>query len=465
MFRALISVFLLFTLLANPASSGDKKGVLLEQKIATLFPANAKWALNVVDMETGTETISIGNSVGGAMKPGSLMKLFISGAVLDYSEGQGKIDMDTTILHDGSVTGDTLKGSLYLTGKGNALLSARDLKSAVEGIQKLGIKKIVGDIVADETFFDTKGFERKRTGPAYAPAGALGLDLHTVSVIVTPAETGKPPLVSIEPLNDSVRFSVSARTVASGSNTIKIAQIDDHSYSVTGSVPAGTWVLKRRFPLNDPSLYAAGSLKTLLKQAGITMDGDAKKGKTPDGAKVIVEMNSTAIDDLVRDMNVNSVNLLADNLLLLLGKERFGVPGTVEKGVRAVEDYLEGFEGSSGRGEASLFDGSGLDERNRVTAGFVTGYLYEASKRPWFGRFKASLPSAGEGTSKEMGFSDLRFRIKTGMLEDAYALAGYGVDGKGKDIAFSYIVNMPGADVLAVKKHGGEVIRLIAGLQ
>lgn len=395
------------------------------------------------------------------MKPGSLMKLFISGAVLDYAERHGKIDMNTVVSHDGTVTGDTLKGSLYLTGKGNALLSARDLKNAVAAIQKLGIKKIVGDIVADDTLFDPKGLERKKKGPAYALTGALGLDLHTVSMIVTPAETGKQPIVSIEPLNDSVRFSVSARTVASGSNTIKIAQIDDHSYSVIGSVPAGTGAVKRRFPLNDPSLYAAGSLKTLLKQAGIMVDGDAKKGKATDGAKAIAEMNSPALYDLVRDMNVNSINILADNLLLFLGAERFGAPGTVEKGIRAVEEYLEGFKGARDQGEASLFDGSGLDERNRVTAGFMTGYLYEASKRPWFGRFKASLPSVGEGTSKEMGFSDSRFRIKTGMLEDAYALAGYGVDGKGKEIAFSYIVNMPGADVLAVKKHGGEIVRMI----
>lgn len=464
MFRALTSVFLLFTLLASATLAGEKKGILLEQKIAALLPANAKWALSVVDMESGTETINIGNSVNEAMVPGSLMKLLITGAVLDHAGGHGKLDMNTSVLHDGTVSGDTLNGSLYLAGKGNALLSTKDLKNTVDAIRKSGIKKITGDIVADDTLFDAKGFERKRKGPAYAPTGALGLDLHTVSVTVMPTDAGKPPLVSIEPPNGNVRFAVSARAVSGASNSIKIVQIDDSSYSVTGNISTGSGAVKRRFPLNAPALYAAGSFKTLLREKGIEVNGEVKKGKTPGDAKVIAVMNPPAFDDLVRDMNVNSLNVVADNLLLLLGEEKFGLQGTVDKGIRAIEEFLTGFEGSRGQ-EVKVFDGSGLDGRNRVTAGVTANYLYKASKRPWFERFKNTLPRSGEGRLREVGVEEPHFRVKTGMLEDAYGLAGYGVDGKGREIAFSYIVNMPGADVLAVNKHGGEIVRMIAGMQ
>jgi hypothetical protein len=38
-----------------------------------------------------------------------------------------------------------------------------------------GIRRVTGGIVADDTFFDTRGLERFRKGAGYAPTGALRL--------------------------------------------------------------------------------------------------------------------------------------------------------------------------------------------------------------------------------------------------------------------------------------------------
>ena len=152
--------------------------------------------------------MNIGNSQGENLLPGSLIKLFVAGAVLDHAGKSGDIDMSTIITHNGFIKEGTLLGDLYIIGRGNALLTSENLEAAAGDIFRKGIGKIEGDIVADDTIFDIRGIERERRSPAYAPPSALGLALHTVSVIVESSREGEAPKVKIEPPNSDVRFSI-----------------------------------------------------------------------------------------------------------------------------------------------------------------------------------------------------------------------------------------------------------------
>lgn len=431
----------------------------LQGRLANLLPRNAPWAMVAVDLQTGRENISVGTALKEPLVPASLVKLFITGAVLDYSK-RGKLDMGTQVLHDGTIRDGTLTGNLYLVGKGNALLTTDDLKKAARRVTEQGIGRITGDIVADDTIFDTKGLERKRKGPGYAPAGALGLDLHTVAVTVTPTEAGKPPKVTIEPPNNAVRLAIEARTAETAANSIKVTQLDDTAYRVTGNIATDSGPLKWRFPLQEPALYAAGALKAELKRVEVRVDGNARKGKTSEDAQILVEMDAPSLERLIDDMNMNSLNVLADNLLLLLGAERFGAPGTREKGLKAVNEFLGTF--GLPEGEATIADGSGLSEGNRVTAGYMAHYLQKVAQKPWFPNFRDSLPRSGmDGTLKHMDYRNERFHVKSGRLENAFALAGYGVDWKGREIAFACIVNLPGASAVNLERSGAEVMRYL----
>jgi D-alanyl-D-alanine carboxypeptidase/D-alanyl-D-alanine-endopeptidase (penicillin-binding protein 4) len=429
------------------------------------LPRDARWALAAVELKTGKELVRAGNALAEPLTPGSLVKLFTAGAVLDHREGNGTLNLTTTMSHDGEIREGTLHGDLYLMGRGNAPLSVAELKAAVKKIEELGIHKINGNIIADDTFFDAKGLERSRRGPGYAPAGALGLDLHTMAVTVAPTEPGKPPQVTVEPRYDAVRLAVEARTTASTTNSIKVVQLDDDtSYRVIGNIAADSGPLKWRFSLHEPALYAGGALKASLKQSGVKVEGNAKRGKTPEGAKILTEIEGPELQQLVHDMNVNSLNLVADNLLLLLGAEKFGAPGTREKGLKAVNDFLSTLDLPVG--ETTIADGSGLREENRVTARYMAEYLGKVARKRWFGSFYDSLPRAGlDGTLREIGYKNERFRVKSGRLENVFALAGYGVDGKGREIVFAYIINVPGAAVMNLERSGAEVMRYLAEKQ
>jgi D-alanyl-D-alanine carboxypeptidase/D-alanyl-D-alanine-endopeptidase (penicillin-binding protein 4) len=426
------------------------------------LPPQALWELAVVDMATGKVIKRTGTSVERKLIPGSLIKLVVSGALLDKVALNGSPNMQTLMSHDGLLRVHTLYGNLYLTGRGNALVSTNDMQGMVRELSRRDVSKVVGDIVIDDTFLDARGLERKRKGAAsHASVGALGLDLHTVAITVFPSQAGKPPIVKVEPTNGRVRIAMAARTVGSGITNLKIKQLDDMSFSITGNITIAAAPFKRRFPLNDPAGYAGATLSAMLGENNISLTGTVRKGETPKDASLIAEVATPDLNMLIRDMNVNSLNVVADNLLLILGAQRFGSPGTKDKGVRAIYEFIESL-GLPVR-ETRIEDGSGLHANNRVTASFMAHYLQKISSTPWFDSFYASLPRAGmEGTLENIGFKDQRFRAKTGRLEDAYALAGYGVDKGGRKVAFAFILNYPGCAALGMQKVGAAVMEYLS---
>jgi serine-type D-Ala-D-Ala carboxypeptidase/endopeptidase (penicillin-binding protein 4) len=434
---------------------------VLQSRLAVLLPHNARWALDSVELQTNRMVVTAGSAINERLSPGSLVKLFVAGAVLDHSARNGKLDLITRVSHDGTILNGTLDGNLYLVGRGNAFLLADDLERATQRLRQLGVARITGDIIADESLFDTKGLERNRQGSGYAQPGALGLDLHTVAVMVTPGELGKPLLVTLEPPLTGVRLAVDARTAGTAANSIKVVQLDDKSYRVTGNVAPSSGQYKWRFPLHSPALYAAEALRASLQRAEVTIEGAARTGKTPEAAKLIVGLGGPDLRKLLHDMNVNSLNLVADNLLLLLGAEKYGLPGTKEKGLRAVNDFLATLE--LPKEEVTIANGSGLGDENRVTSRFMTEFLSKVAKKSWFRNFYDSLPRPGmDGTLRGIAYSNQNFRVKSGRLENAFALAGYGVDEKGRRIAFTFMVNMPEKVVQNLEISGAEILRLLA---
>lgn len=458
---ALLGIGIFFLGIAGtplPTQAGARLADQMTEKLSPFLPRNADWALVVVDMATGKEIIRTGTAANKPMVSGSLVKLLISGALLDYVAGHGKPDMRTTLSSDGPIDMHELLGNLYLTGRGDALVSSDAMRSMVRKLSRQGVKKITGDLIADATIFDAKGLERKRKGTAYASPGALGLDLHTVAITVFPTQAGQPPEVSFEPINSAVRVAMEARTVDSAANTIRIVKLDDLSFRIAGNIAIAAGPFKQRVALNEPALYAGGTLRSMLKESNISLAGKLRSGQTPASATQLAEVQPPDVDVLLRDMNMNSLNVVADNLLLVLGSQRFDSPGTREKGLRAVVEFL-GRLGLAAD-ETRVADGSGLHDENRITASLIANYLQVAAAQPWFRTLYASLPRAGmDGTLLGLEFVDERFRAKTGILEDAYALAGYGVDRGARKFSFSFIVNHPGIGAMNMERAGAAVMR------
>ncbi|HSP88758.1 MAG TPA: D-alanyl-D-alanine carboxypeptidase, partial [Ignavibacteriaceae bacterium] len=88
-----------------------------------------------------------------SMIPASNTKLFTTATALSMMGGDfilyTKILSDDNNLDDGIVN-----GNLYIKGFGNSLFTSEDLQSMVNEIREMGIIKISGKIIGDDSYFD-----------------------------------------------------------------------------------------------------------------------------------------------------------------------------------------------------------------------------------------------------------------------------------------------------------------------
>ncbi len=239
---------------------------------------------------------------------------------------------------------------------------------------------------------------------------------------------------------------------------------------------SGNSVRERLVPASLMKLLITGAVLDHAQQGGtmsrvVTVRKSVivkgKKGRKRGRKTFMLARHSVEIRDkrelfaTLHDMNVHSRNVTAQNLAYSLGEERFGSPGTRDKGNRAVCSFLKSLDLPSG--EAIIADGCGLARGNRITAGFIAHYLYQVSKKPWYDSFRKTLPRPGfEGTVKRIGYTDQRFRVKTGRLDDVFALAGYGVNADGREFSFAFIVNSKKGRISDRRHSRGELLRLLA---
>jgi D-alanyl-D-alanine carboxypeptidase len=241
-------------------------------------------------------------------------------------------------------------------------------------------------------------------------------------------------------------------------------------------VESGNSSRERLIPASLMKLFITGAVLDYAEQGGAVskvvtvrkaVPVKGKKGRKSRRKTCMIARHTVEIRgkrelfDILHDMNVHSRNVTAQNLADSLGEGRFGSPGTRVKGNRAVSGFLESLDLPSG--EAIIADGCGLARGNRVTARFIARYLFQISKKPWFGAFRETLPRPGlEGTVKRIGYTDRRFRVKTGRLDDVFALAGYGINDAGREFSFAFIVNSKNGRVFDRRHSRGELLRLLA---
>ncbi len=116
-------------------------------------------------------------------------------------------------------------------------------------------------------------------------------------------------------------------------------------------------------------------------------------------------------------------------LVMTLGAESTGPPGSTEKGITALRAWLVRRELDFP--ELIIENGTGLSRQERISARHLGEVLRLAYRSPVMPEFMASLPIAAiDGTVKKRFDGTLagRMHLKTGRLDNVRALAGYVLD-------------------------------------
>ena len=415
---------------------------------------SGKFGVMVVSLTRGDTLFA--HAAGDMMQPASTMKLYSTAAALDRFGPEHTFSTD--VLRDtAGAAGGVVNGNLYLRGDGDPSMSSRFWKdpnlpmtTLARSVAAAGVKQVKGDLVYDASAFDDQkipdGWKTKYLGAAYAArVSALSLNENLVWVVVRPE--GGAARVELEPATSTIPLTSTVRVVRGSGGRIVARQSGD-GIVVSGSVGANSGPLRYSLVVPDPALFTAGALNAALKEAGVTVEGTVKPGKTPATAAKVASFGSPPLSQIVSDMNRESINVVAE--LLFRDAARATAPGgmsSADAGLVNLRDFLSKKVGTD-PSHINVSDGSGLSTLDSLTPRNMIHLLSYAHRGPWSSAFHGSLPVAGESEllRRRMRSTPAQGNLhaKTGTTDTVIGLGGYVTAKNGEIIAFSFLYN--GAD-------------------
>jgi D-alanyl-D-alanine carboxypeptidase/D-alanyl-D-alanine-endopeptidase (penicillin-binding protein 4) len=374
----LAAVALAIVLLAPPTASAAGQTPLarkLSRALAVPHVAKSRSAALAVDLTNGKQLYA--HNLRLPLIPASNEKLAVTYACLLALGPSYRFSTD--VLGEGELDGTLWRGDVVLKGYGDPTLSTLDLLSLASQLRSQGIRRVSGNVVGDESFFDAR-----RMAPGWKPYFFL---------------------------NESA--ALSALTVDRGRY--------------------------QGYLTRQPALAAALSFRKALLRAGITVAGRAQTGAADPAAVPLATIESVPLDLILRFMDHESDNFTAEMLLKQLGAG-LGLQGTTAAGAQVVQQLLA--EQEIPTAGVRIVDGSGLSRLDRLTTEAVVAMLRSSWLDEDLREILiASLPVAGRSGTLDGRMRGTvaagRVRAKTGTLNEASALSGY----VKRRYAFSVIQN------------------------
>ena len=408
----------------------------------------------VLDPETG-RTVS-GLNVSVPRSPASTVKTLTTYASLDMLGPA--YSWRTKALLRGELRDGILNGDLILQGGGDPYMTLERWWSFARGLRNQGLRSIHGNLIIDNTLFaiadsDPGAFDGRPHRNYNVLPDALMVNFQNIEFrLLANAATRKVDILADPlPVNLSIdnRVRFSSGRCRGPSRRVDFAVDAQNADKVTFTGMLSPECAAREFNrvLMSPADYAFGTFVALWRQLGGEFDGQLVIAPTPPEARLFSSVDSLSLAEIVRLTNKFSSNLMARHLLLTLGMEKFGPPGTPQKGAKAIEDW------SAQRGipltDVDIDNGSGLSRATKVTVSELAAVLNSAFHSRYAPEFLSSLPLAGmDGTLR----SRLReapagaVRMKTGHLNAVSGVAGFVTASGGKTYVVVSLVNHPRAD-------------------
>ncbi|MEV0408501.1 D-alanyl-D-alanine carboxypeptidase/D-alanyl-D-alanine-endopeptidase [Actinoallomurus sp. NPDC050550] len=352
----------------------------------------------------------------------------------------------------------TRGGNLYLKGTGDPTLRGADYDKLAAAVKAKGIKKITGNLIADDTWFDHEytppGWDPTDLPYSYA-AGISALnvspddvfDAGSIGVSITPGQEGKPVKVALTPATSVVKIDNRATTAKAGTSSTVSVDRKGGTVVITGSYPANGGKEDHLSTAPNPTQYAADVFRRALKAHGVKVVGATKQAATPKGAKAVTTRQSMTLSQLATPFLKLSNNQIAEILTKAIGRKAAG-KGTRAAGIAAISRYLKTLGVDTAKVKQT--DGSGLSRTNQTTPRQVSVILQAVQPKPWFSTWYNALPIAGQPDKLVGGTLATRMKgtaaagnvhAKSGTLTGVTALSGYVKDDTGQPLFFSIMFN------------------------
>jgi len=399
------------------------------------------------------------------MQAASVMKLVTTYAALDLLGPA--YTWATPVFVDGRVRAGVLTGNVYIQGQGDPKLVLERLWLLLRRLQGIGIARIQGDIVLDNSAFeavttDPAAFDGEPLRPYNASPDALLINYKTVLMTFTPDVARRIAHVQLDPPLWGVQTQ---NTVALQSGpcgdyraALKAALADPARISFAGAYPADCGEKVWPLAYADPASYAPRAVRGLWRSMGGALSGTVRYGQVPAAllaAPPALEVRSAPLAEIVRDINKYSNNVMAQQVFLTLGRDAAGSAGSLAASRAVVQRWWQeriasktSTAADAAASEPLLIDnGSGLSRQERISARALGQLLQSAYRSPLMPELMASLPISGvDGTLKRAKFAKPgSAHLKTGSLNEVTAIAGFVHGASGKRYVLVALANHPNA--------------------
>ncbi len=411
----------------------------------SLFPpSNA--SIKIVSVKTGESLYELNPNL--LLTPASNEKLFTTAAALcELGEG---FPLTTRLFADSSDV-----PTVYVKGGGDPLLSTADIDSMAAVLtHRLSPATdwwIAGDVsLFDELYWGRGWSWDEEPDPTIMFITPLSVNANTIEVRIAPGRSvNSPAAVTTDPPTGYVSIE---NTCITGADTATRDVIVSRKWkersnviTVDGTIPLQGAPTTRKISLWQPEYYGLTLLRERLLRSGIPSDGIVLDTVSPEAG--LVYSCSHRLDSVVIYMDKVSDNLAAENILKILGAQRYGAPGTAAGGLAVVRSFLarNGIDTTS----FVLADGSGVSRYNLTSAAVIVRLLRVMYLTPaHFSTFYNSLPVAGEYGLLSRRMKDTpaehNLRGKTGTMNGVSCLSGYVTTADGELLAYSMIMeNFP----------------------
>ena len=426
----------------------------------------------VIDTATGRTVTSANADV--PRSPASTMKVVTTYSALDTL---GPVFLwHTRAFATGELRDGVLNGDLVLKGGGDPYLTLERWWGFARQLRNTGLREIHGDIVIDDSAYslpteDPGAFDGRPNRSYNVAPDALLVNFQSVEFHVAPDAVAHRVIVSADPMPDNLTIDNRIGFVA-GRCRRSADRVDFAVKSLTWDHVVFSGTLAAQCPprgfrraLLQPREYAYGTFLSYWRQLGGGFSGRLRSGTAPADAAPLLDYESLSLGELIRLTNKFSNNVMARDLFLALGTQRFGEPATLENSRLAIAAW--GQARNLGLEQMRIDNGSGLSREERISAAALGRVLLSAWHSPFQPEFLASLPLAGiDGTlrSRLRDVAAGSVRLKTGSLAGVSAIAGFVTAADGESYVAVSIVNDARADRGAAESVHAAVIHFAQGL-
>lgn len=430
--------------LALAACAGSPAAVSTDPVLALGPTAEISFA--VIDAETGA--VAAAQAADRPMIPASTAKIATMISALELLGPDFRFQ--TRVLATGVPdAAGTLAGDLVLAGGGDPLLTPQDLFGLAVRLKDLGLKRVAGRFLYDETLLPAlPAINPDQPADArYNPGvSALSVDFNRWRLLWQPNGDGSAPVLTRLPPLDGHRAAPDDRPHGPGREVLW----DGRTWKLSADAATEG---DRFLPVKAPGQATAELFRRLAAQAGIALPAP-QPGPAPEEARVATAIAGLPLAEVARLGLEHSNNLVSELVGLTAARLLGGRPDTLDTSAAALSGWLRKAVGGTATDVDwrawDLPNHSGLSRHARVTANQMAAVLRFAHGRRYGGwPFASLLPTAGFRKAFRDRFLNEaaagRIWAKTGTLHYAKGLVGYLMGADGRTRVFALYIADPAA--------------------